>query len=100
MVIGITSKKIANGIAYSIPIGDAIESLRDALYSKNNQNALTVNDTEVVTTASTLDDKFIEEDIDDAQAEKRKSTDSSQEGSSFMPHILPERFPVMISRRW
>lgn len=98
MVIGITAKKVADGIAYSIPIGDAIESLRDALYSKNKQNAL--NDLEVVTTTSTLDANLIEEDVDDAQAEKSKSTYSSQEGSSFLPHILPERVPVMVSRRW
>jgi S1-C subfamily serine protease len=31
-VIGITAKKVADGIAYSIPIEDAVETLRDAYY--------------------------------------------------------------------
>jgi cation transport regulator ChaC len=30
-VIGITVKKVADGISYSIPIDDAVESLRQAL---------------------------------------------------------------------
>jgi hypothetical protein len=88
---------VADGISYSIPIGDAIESLTDALFSKNSQNVL--DDTDVVATRSTLDANGIEEAISHSQAEKTKSADSSHDGSSFLPHFLPERDPVMISRR-
>jgi S1-C subfamily serine protease len=36
-VIGITAKKVADGIAYSIPIEDAVETLRDAYYKNKSQ---------------------------------------------------------------
>lgn len=88
---------MADGIAYSIPIGDAIECLRVALYS-NKQNVL--DRAVVVARRITLDNSRIKEAHKDAPAdEKSKSADSSHDGSSFLPHILPERVPVMISRR-
>jgi DNA-binding NtrC family response regulator len=87
-VIGITAKKVADGIAYSIPIGDAVKSIRNAFYGTNQHG---VN--KVARRTSTAKDG-------DDTTKMTANLDSCQQVRSLLPQMLPEKVPVMISGRW
>jgi hypothetical protein len=118
-VIGITVKKVADGISYSIPIEDAFKSLKHAMHQ--NVPAYTAL-ASIETSSSSLSSLSLPSDEesrdgsrphqptdqDRSKTEDKSNNDSHTKSmasdprfSTVLPFSMAEGgVPVMISRRW
>ena len=102
-VIGITAKKVADGIAYSIPIQDAVESLREAYYNKHPQQSLGVQEVSQKEKIEAVATKSNEISTPESPRRRSKGSESKEVDPGFFslfPNSFADGVPVTISRRW
>ncbi|KAL3904884.1 MAG: hypothetical protein SGARI_004716 [Bacillariaceae sp.] len=90
-VIGITAKKVADGIAYSIPIQSAVESLREAYFARSSEQLTLVNE-------GKMKDTKLDTDSETNTNEPSRQPIVDPQVYSLFPYSTA--VPVSISQRW
>ena len=124
-VIGINSKKVAEGVAYSIPIEDAVKGLREAYLRQNSTLSCTsaTTDEEDATKKNEQESKQTKDatpqhtvikssseapvshnSTSNSSRRKRRPSSSATRSATFLKGELQDQIstnaPVLISRRW